>query len=880
MNRQIYTYTDIQKLGQAQFWNELKKYPQITVSADLRKCLKGTVLHDKVKGLFADDASVLVGDFRQLLEVALPNWTDDETKFREMIVLSQYLREELAVYGENPDMRHWLVGCRRNKEMLLSSIILLEEAGVAPDDIKPDGDCNIQLLIDVWKILKKKDFTIEHFHKHLAELEHRGTWNTVFNRILGKTDIDTIVFHGFYYFTPLQERIMRLLEKVGVRLIFLFCYDAGYPYANEIWTRTYSEENGYPSQNLWHMEKRQGAETCGEIFEGRKAVLENKVEIKEYASVVEFIYGIKHAKEDGYLLYTPNPAVVNGLLKDFYPDEYGERKLLSYPIGQFISIINKLWNEDEQRIVLDSDSLMELFSSGWLSVNGNSGRNYLQDLERILPFFKDCRFMEEWKERILLLEEIEEKVVRVFSPQEKSVQEISDLRWMKIMGNPFLNFSIFSVPEENLKIILQLLQQILSIVEELYENMEEISIQDYIEKLTRILKQYELSGELYEEEKELVKNIFEKLTKSATISLRFYPADISTALNLYMSGKLQDGEIQTEKAAMVAPLYLIDSASVRAKGKVHICLCDVENLPGGKKKYVWPLTGRQIQDYYARTGNPLIRNMCYVMECSYICNRYMLYAALKNREVQLSWISNIGDKMQAPSSYIKLICDATGKKVIPAKRKKITYDMVADMKTGKGRTIPYDTEKFPRMATKEARMDYAICPMKYAFGYVVEEFPTFESEFHQNYTVNRLIEALNNVLKIKGYSMDEIYEYVIELFPALRKVEKRQIRDYLQFENDFQDTEYKGTSRLDNVLYTEERLKVRFPNKNVRDQALEGYAKLMTPDGRRGMNLYQTAADLETDLYKKVDLDVCLFCQHQNYCRYAVFAVDQEALYD
>ena len=92
MSRKIYTYTDLQTLGSCSFWNEIKKYPQICVSADMRKSLKGTQEYDHIDGIFKEDKFVLVKEFRQLMEVILPKWTDDETKFHEMVVLAQFIR--------------------------------------------------------------------------------------------------------------------------------------------------------------------------------------------------------------------------------------------------------------------------------------------------------------------------------------------------------------------------------------------------------------------------------------------------------------------------------------------------------------------------------------------------------------------------------------------------------------------------------------------------------------------------------------------------------------------------------------------------------------------------------------------------------------------
>lgn len=878
MNRQIYTYTDLRSLGNASFWKEIKNFPQITVTADLRKSLKGMEQYDKVDGLFRNDPMVQAAEFRKLTDLAIPNWTDDETKFREFIVLSQFMRRQISKWGDQPDIRHWLVGCRRNLSTLLSSIIMLEETGIAPDEICPDGNRNIELLLAAWNFLIKNDPTVNRFHERMKQLEMRDSWNPIWNRLFGRSNIQTLVFHGFYYLTPLQERVIQALEKSGITVKILFCYDERYPYANEIWRVTYSKENGYPPFSEWKQEKGMVKESYGEIFEGRKAAISNKVSIREYASVMEFVQEIKKAKEEGYFVYSSNPNAANEILRDFYPEEYGERKLLSYPIGQFVSTLNKMWDEDRQEIILDEERLIECFASGWLAVDGQAGKEYMQDLMNLLPFFKECETVEEWEERIQLLEKIHETAIALF--QKEWDPDENTARWQELMGNPFVNFSVFSVDEEKRKIILGLIKRLLNMAKELFVNTQKVHVWEHIRKLDHILKQYEMSNELYEEERELVKALFEKLGDPSGFREECYPGDISGALNLYMSGRFQDGEIQADRIGMVSPIYHIDAAPVKQHGKVHICLCDMDHMPGGKKQYIWPLTEKYITACYRRTGNPFIKNLRHVMESSYICNRYFLYSAMKNKDVQLSWITHMDRKILAPSIYIKLISEAADIPIIPAKRKRTTYQQVQNTAYGQRKTVPYDKMKMPQDTAKEAKMDFAICPMKYVFSYVLEKYPSFHGEFHQNYAVNGLVASLYSVMKEKGITVEEIYRQVMELFPAMRKVEKRQVLDDLKTDSSFQDQEFQENSELGEMSFTDERLKVHFPNKNVREQAFTEYGKLMTPDGKNDIDFYMTAADMKTNPYKKEKTDVCLFCQQQDFCRHAVFEADQEALYD
>jgi len=878
MNRKIYTYTDLRNLGQTYFWDEIKMIPQITVTADLRKSLKGKMDKDKVDGLFCESPFVKAWEMRKLYELAVPHWTSDETKFRETVILSQFIREKVEVCGDDLNKKRWLIGCRRNLRMLLSAIILLEEAEIDIENIHANGDRNIELLLEAWAYLKKNDPTIDSFRHRMKELENKKAWEPIFADLFGDANVETVIFHGFYYFTPMQERMIRLMEAAGIQPIYLFCYDEKYPYANEIWQKTYAVHNGFPEDSEWTMEKSKEVEPYGEIFEGRKVAVCNKLQMKEYANVMDFVQGVHKAKELGYFVYSSNANAANDILRDFYPEEYGDRKLLSYPIGQFVNILNKMWDEDLQDITLDEERLIECFSSGWLAIDDISGKQYLNDLVKIMPFFRDCRRINEWEERITFLRQIMDDVVAPFRHNLDYDDTVA--RWQEVMGNPFLNFSIFSVPEENLDVILSLIKQLLFMARELFGENKAIYIQDHVAKLDYILKEHELSNELYDEERELIKELFIKLNDPNGFKAKCFPSDISSALQLYMSGRFNEDELEMNRIGMVSPIFHIDAACVKNNSKVHICLCDINNMPGGKKSYVWPLTGAHIKDCYKRTKNPLIKNLMHIMENNYICNRYFIYAALKNDNVQLSWIKDMDDKLLQPSPYIGLISEASGIKVNVPYRGTITYDRIQATPEGSNKTADYHINNMPAYTSKEAKMDYAICPMKYVFGYVLEKSPSFETEFHQNYAINGLIAAISNLMKGKGMTINHIYDEIMKLFPAMRKVEKRQVYDYLHYQNSFTDIDYEGMSDIGKMHYTDERLKVRFPQKKVRDQALQEYGKLLTPDGRTGIDFYKTAADTTTGWNKKADLDVCLFCQHQNFCRYAEFVVDQEVLYD
>lgn len=885
MSREIYTYTDLSKLGESSLFREIRYYPQVTVSADLRKGLVGTHTKDYVDGLFASDSRMLVTEFHNLAQAVYEDWATDQSKFNEMILLSEFVRGKLSEAAGDKKKTNWLIGCMRNLGSILSAIILLEQAEVRPEQITAGGERNLELMLEAWKYLIDRDPAIQTFRKNLNRPNTKALWETILRKAF-KTDAftgkDTIVFHGLYYITPLQEKIIGSMEEAGYRLIFLIPYDERYPFVYEIWDETYSEKRGYPPKAEWHMEKTTAPDPYGDIFSGKKSVtIHNRLQMKEYASVMEFVNAVKDIKKQGYSIYSSDYKGANKILKDYFPEEYGERKILSYPIGQFVSILNQMWDEERQTIILDDENLIECFSSGWLSVNGVSGRQYLQDLTYVLPFFTGCHTVSEWTERIELLKQIRRDAVEPFVTDLDPEESVA--RWQEAIGNPMANFSMFAVETEKLDVILSLIQQLLTMATDLFGNNQVIRVSEHIGKLDQILKRHEVSNEMYAEERAIVGDIFEKLGQSGGFDAKVAPSDIANALNLFLCGRFEEGEIQTNRIGLVYPMYQIDAACIKNKSKVHVCMCDVNAMPGGNKEYIWPLTAPVVHDCYKRTQNPLLVNLMQIMESTALCNRYFMYVALKNKDVTVSWVSTVGEKMLAPSPYIKLISGATGQQVALAKRHQITFSRVANAAYGRDRIDEYDNEKTPSGIIKEARMDYAVCPMKYVLGYVVEKHPTYSSDFQQNYALNAFISAIYNLMKDKGMTVDQVYRNVMSLFPGLRKVEKRQVYDYISYDRRENDMDYGNRTECGGFHYTDERIKLHYPNPQVREMAIGRFGKLMTPDGRKGVNLYEVMeATNEEEIVGRKDVvkTTCMFCPHIEYCRNAIYYGDQENFYD
>lgn len=861
MSREVYTYTDLSVLKTSSIFQALSKYPQITVSADLRKFL--------VSSISSSSHNFRIAEFHAITKAIDEMWNSDQDKFHKMIILSAFIRRKIDSCTD-ASKRNLLVGCARNLSSLLSAIILLEQANVQSTQIDAGNNQNLKILVEAWNDLISHDPGVQNYRNKLEALCDMNAWSKILETVFctnGSIDFDTIVFHGFYYFTPFQARIIESLESAGFKLIFLIPYNARYPFVYEIWEQTYSEDQGFDPISKWHMEYSKTSNPYGEIFNGQPSKITNQLRIKEYSSIIEFVNEVKRIQSEETILYSPDFRSANQILQDYYPEKYGERKMLSYPIGQFISTLNRMWDDELQDIVLTEDVLIDCFSSGWLSVNGVSGKQYMQALVYILPFFQSCRTVSQWESRIAYFKEIHTSAIVPFEQDYDA--DVSISRWQEAICSPLKNFSMFSVETETLDTIMTLIRQLLDMAKSLFGNVEAISVPAHIRKLDLLLRQHELSQELYAEERQLVNDIFEKLGNDRFSEERCHPSDIAKALDLFICGKFDEGEIQTTKQELVQPFYTVD-VGVASKGKVHICLSDVNTLPGANKDYIWPLTGKMIKELYHQTNNRLLRNLIQIMESTAVCNRYLTYCAVQSREVTLSWISSMGEKLLAPSPYIKMLQNADGIEFVPSQRNSLSFAHAANQPMSAGRIEPYDFSSAPVNMIKEARIAYALCPMRYILGYVVEKFPTYQSEFQMNYALNGFISAVHSLMKDKGLNLNEVYDAIIALFPNLRRVERRQVYDYISYTQNYTDNDDGNFTECGGKYYSDERLKILFPNPQVRDMAMVQMGKLYTPDGRKGLDLY---ADVEAK-------NICSFCQHINNCRNAKFQVDQENCYD
>lgn len=850
MSNKVYTYSCITKLQQAPYFTEIAALPQITMSREMATNM-------------ARSMRIFKGNIMGFSNFAMrlfPGWNTSGQKFAYAATLNQFLREKIA-HAKDKTERDWLFGCKKNLYAAINNIIRLEESKIRPEDLL-ETDRDMLLFVEMWRKLEMADGSIAAFRKKREDLQNPVRFDQEIGSIFHFHGSKKIVWHGFQFLTPMQQFIYDAFIGAGYEIYALIQDDVRYPYANEIWEHLYNSGNGYPDKENWIRQNFEPEKnSLGEIFEAGDRVSASNIRILRYRNTVEFVSDIPRMKEEGFYLYSTDDRFANTLLKDYYPERYEVRNLLSYPIGQFIYTLHKMWDENRQCIVLDQDGLRKCFASGWLSAHGKSSMNYTEDLERLLPYFEGCYTVDEWNKRLETFIDVYDEAIDIFAHKRTGNPSVD--RKMEALGNPFSYFGVFSVKEKRIGDVIDVIGQLIKMAQTLFGANEPISIQQHMSKLDAMLYMNDgMPQELYLEERKKVQQIFKALESDSIRDFLCYPGDLAAALLSFMGGQIED-EAENNKGlkTLVFNVFQVESASIAANGKVHICMADISRMPGAAAEFGWPLDEDVLQKLSNSRKESYANNWMENSKLTALSNRYYMYAALKNKQVEISWIQQQGEKLYSPSPYITLLDKFSDAAIKDTEVRKLDLQSVSQILPHKHVEDQFDIRQDTQLRSYDSELEYSLCPMRFVYSYVLGECEAYRNEYQQNRAIVRFIQILKTLLGDK-YSIEQVAEQVFELFPYIRKAEKRQMIDDAykwtvpENEGDFTTFEDKN--------YTNRRLNLAFLDANIYSSAKKQAAMLMSQEGRKGIS-YEAGSSEQRN---------CEFCPHGNYCRESLFGID------
>lgn len=393
MGIKIYTYSNPYEIDCEPFWNEIRDCAHFCVSQTMVNGMNQTYPILKTR-----QATTTV---RSLVNALYEDWENINTNVRQIIEIDNAI-SELDYQTNCAD--HIKRSLLFNTKSIVSCIRIFKELGIDADLIvKDELNINQHYLVELYKIVDKKENTAFSFRRAFSrETVEKAIDNAIIYHKkdvdLSVIDRDKIVIHGIHQFTP---AILAAIEDISKykEVILLFNYQKQYSSIYDTWMNIYSifdlpinnqsvnqftpmplMVNSYKSNVL--------ADYMGHMANG-KFIKKNKVlddlEVIEFDNTTEFANYVamlfdkaKKVNEQSSNINNPLAFMeeqlysasgkVNDILRAYFPEQFGERHFLDYPIGHFFISTTNMWDAETKSVKVENFSdIKECLNSGIIS---------------------------------------------------------------------------------------------------------------------------------------------------------------------------------------------------------------------------------------------------------------------------------------------------------------------------------------------------------------------------------------------------------------------------------------------------------------------------------------------------------------------------------
>ncbi len=606
--------------------------------------------------------------------------------------------------------------------------------------------------------------------------------------------IEKIVIHGVHRFEPMIIRLIRDLENLGIEIIFLINYIPEFEKIYETWRKVYLWTNidftfgkGYliqPKGNL--------GEAIGMLLEGQiiKYSLDNVKCVKfhnitsfcDYISNI-YIEAVEQLKKEGKKetiksqrinkmkeqFYAVDNRLSNNILKQYHPEQFGNRHFLAYPIGQFILSMYNMWDDEKEEIIIDSSAFKECLSTGFFQQNGkpNPIETYrkLEDYLEYQNIGKDFT-LKDFKIKINYLINNIKKVER----KEKEYKKKSLLR----------RFSIYNMDIEELKYFEQILDSIDFIVKQLFQGGNgKFNFKEHFEKLLDILTRKKINNTyVSEEEKIVLEEIKDRLKNIENKNLSGSIDDIRDSLHFYLNRIEETND--DESNWIVRNFEQLDGGvllgkNTRTKRVYHIALVSDNYMNGSMgNRLPWPLDEEFFSINNFKCNDYKIFIDSYKEYRNFL--RYSLFYSTYylDNEICISYVEN----SEGEKNSIYFILDMLG---LNPRNFDEDRDQIFRTREYNKDSIHVTLPINVNLTLDEAR-NYEFCNYRYILEELLDRGTTYESEYLQKLFYG-IVLYNQSLKKLENKDINEIEGEVINTRDLLKEfIELKEI-DYIDIQN-------------------------------------------------------------------------------------------------
>lgn len=808
----IFTYQNPYKINETSFWDEIAEYPHLCVSQTL---VEGMKKHYGREAFWCiDTIEAFINDFYKA-------WTDHpENNIKQYISLTNQI-EQIQKNNTKKAMKF-------NQKEVHEAIRFLMELNLEIEKFNQETLSEEQVILlkfannlkkhEAWSILAQMETqTFEEVKDSFLvlltqELEREQKINNGTGRAKRENEkrtkfiesiledytneittkvIKGIVFHGIHQFTPIILKLVRQLESLGIEVVFLFNYDSQYKNIFNTWDKVYRWTNVKIStdkyDNSFLSVKNDLGKAIGGMLEGEVKDWDfSGVEFYKYENLTAFAdeisnkYELASKDKDGNRdyknalarmneqFYASNNEAINNILQAYFPEQFGDRHFLSYPIGQFILSLYNMWDDKEKTLKISSNLLKECLSVNFFRVEEQP--TPLEIYTKIELYFKDIETIDHFRSR---LHELIERVRKIELNQENEFYR--ELR----------SFSFFNVKYSELQYFGKVIHDLYEITRQVFgsDNSGFVNYKNHYKNLIEIISNKSSTSSLVsEKEKEFVESIKKQFENLDELEIEGTIEDLKETIHFYLNRK----NIQNSANWIVRNFEQIDGGillSRKGKGKknkYHIAMLSDEKMKVNlNDRLSWPLT-KKFFDAYQDEVTDLEIILTSLNEYGNFLRYSLFYATYYlDNDLILSYVENSEREKDKPYFLLEMIgLNETAKDLDQKSLSSFNVDNGAAMSNYSSDSLVLENEEFDTIELQK----FSTCSYRYLLDHVIEKDNYFQSEYHCRLYYNALL--LKN-------SFTRIFNENITNYEKVVSEESKRLKGFFPFWKpiDFYDIE-------------------------------------------------------------------------------------------
>lgn len=668
----IYTYRDPYKLKEnKELWKEISSCPYFCATQTLVNGLKA------VYGAAFQIGRVTT--VKNLTDVLYEKWNGMACAVKQHADIDNIIVNSSDITGiSGIELDNVKKSFLFNRDEVFTSIRTMSELKMEPQNIVDKYLTPEQrFIVSVYKKIRasekvkdfclEQDFTEEQINQAITKAMTTAKDNTSTKNEIEVETLDYIVIHGVHQFSPLLLRAIEEIAKYK-KVILLINYQEQYKNIYQTWIDIYSafdcEIQNFDGIEYYPVDvsavSYDGnllAHNIGKLIGGHKEDISVRkpYEIIEFDNMTEFASYVAKVFEDAEKKDQEHPmnamkeqiyaadSSANDILKVYFPEQFGERQFLNYPLGHFFIAIANMWDSETNGIIISViNDIRECLGAGILA-EATTGR-LLSTFGKLEALFDGCASIDDMLSRI--------KKVR------KNKKYVSDEKRQEYLGH----ISYYSVSSIELKELEEALNELEELASFFYEDFEKrpSNFRRFYKKLKQYLQEEILEErELSEEFTDIISRVLSRLDEVENIDASASFECLKSTMSLYL---VQESKPGKSANWIVRNFEQIDGDVLRTyKEKdnsiLHFaCLTDEDIDSVKQREFTWPLNG----DFFEVAQNPVDwKYQVYVKARKEYKNfkRYALIYGLEfNRgNYKLSFVKRDGDQEREPYYLLKIL---------------------------------------------------------------------------------------------------------------------------------------------------------------------------------------------------------------------------------